>query len=88
MILILMILAVYGVTTILTETVGPYNILYKLRRVEWLPFACFYCTAFWVSLLSVFIIRPDLGYDLPIVWLATLGITSFMYQITKVGEQQ
>ena len=86
MILILMILAVYGVTTLLTQTVGPYNVLYKLRKIEWVPLSCAYCTSFWVALIGAVFISSDLG-SYVLNALVITGACIITYDLTHTNHQ-
>lgn len=54
-ILILLILATFGLTFGLVNRNGAFNTMKKIRtmagRTSWSPFHCDYCTAVWVSLI-------------------------------------
>lgn len=48
--LILSVLAVYGITLIISETDAPFGVLYKLRE-KYDMLSCFICVSVWVSAL-------------------------------------
>lgn len=64
MILLLAIIATWRITFMLTEEVGPYMLIHKLRRKlankEWIDMYCFYCMSIWVATPIALIYTKDL----------------------------
>ncbi len=82
MTLLLQILAVYGLAYMLTKTAGINNSFYKLRKNESLPFYCFACTAFWVSVVvALYGFIDVLSYA--ILVLALCGASIALYEATR-----
>lgn len=55
-------LAVYGVTTIITEADGPFGVFYKLRQINWLSaLQCFICASVYVAAVTSLFIATNLA---------------------------
>jgi len=79
LIILLYAFAIWYVTFALTELDGPIGAFKKLRekfQSNWSPLSCFYCTAFWVSLLLCW--SQQLGF---FYIFALAGIASLINQV-------
>lgn len=71
--LIILALATYGVSKLISEYDGFGDIFYKLRRKKWLSMlTCTVCTSVWVAV--AFSIVWAFGYALWLTPLAVVGI--------------
>lgn len=80
--LIVLLLASYGITSLLVYSDGPWDIFLNHRvRYPKSPLTCFKCTAFWVSMLTFIVYVLGLSFFmLPLAILgAVLIIDSLVY---------
>lgn len=72
--LIILALATYGVSKLISDYDGPFDILYKIRHVKYLKaLLCVVCTSLYVAV--VFSIVWALGHAL---WLTPLALVGFV----------
>lgn len=70
--LIITALGTYYLTYALVYSSGWAGTFYSLRKIKWLPFSCFTCTAIWFALLiSMYFYN---GWDILVYGLASAGI--------------
>lgn len=73
--------ATYYLVTVLTRIDGPWGILYRLRKVDWLPFHCSICTAPWAAIGAMLTVT-----QLPPEFITILALAGAVVALNDLRE--
>ena len=79
-------LAVWRLGHLLAREDGPFDILFRVRRVAGEGvfgrlLDCFYCLSLWIAVPFAFMLSPDWTTGI-VTWLALSGAASLLYKMT------
>jgi hypothetical protein len=85
--LLLSILAVWRITHLLTQEDGPFDLVFKFRKLFGQGFFgslldCFYCLSLWISIPFAFLLS-DKWLDGIVVWLAISGGAGLLFKFSE-----
>ena len=83
---VLSVLAVWRVTHLLSQEDGPFDLVFRFRKLFGQGFFgslldCFYCLSIWVAIPFAFFLCNGWMEGI-ITWLALSGGASFLYKLT------
>lgn len=87
MIFFIVSLAIWRITHLVSKEDGPFNIIYRLRRLAGSGFFgelmdCFYCCSIWISL--PFALGTAEGWkDRLLYWMAYSGLACLLEKLTE-----
>jgi Na+/pantothenate symporter len=91
---ILSVLAVWRISHLLACEDGPFDLVFKLRKIAGQGFFgnlldCFYCLSLWIAIPFAILLSPDWTTGC-VAWLALAGAAALLFKVTdrmpKEGE--